>query len=694
MNSNYAFRWIVRWRKRRIAIFWLENLLISSSIAVLLTAMANFLKVDIGLSPFFVFAISFSALYYFQPIRNITLRDVATQLDRHYPALEESCSLIIREQDSLDLLEKLQLQKIEKQFPLKKSFAKSLKRLFLYSILFLLVSALNFVPLSYSSLSQANSNNEMPVIKMPEGLKHIKIRVEAPDYTKLPPFEQQKFALKVPIGSRVTWKFQPSNEIQKIQIIFNQTETYTLKSNREFSKLIASSGFYQLNIDGKLSDLYAIETIPDLPVTIEVQKPSPHTTIDFGQEPILNLSVLLRDDYGISDAFISTTLARGKGEGVSFSARKLNFNQSFQGKRQSALRSVISLQDLGMKGGDELYLFIEAKDNAGQQSRSDVYTITMVDTAALMSMSGMSTGVDLVPEYFRSQRQIIIDTEKLLKEWPSISLNSAKERSNSLGTDQKLLRLRYGKFLGEEFESGGGDEDGHEHEEEHSHEEIPIGDAKAMMDQYAHKHDVAEDATFFEPELKAQLKAVLNEMWKAELNLRTFKLKEALPYEYKALRLLKDLQQKSRVYVAKTSIKTPKLKAEKRLSGELQEILTLRSREKVKNENSTTLNIKALLAYLQTDRPARRESAMGNWLASAEKEFVYAARQKPSTFLPAMRLLRKLDGKSALTFKEKAILNKALNAVLGTTYSSPAQNTKLYNRLSDSYFNELGNGYK
>ena len=91
-----------------------------------------------------------------------------------------------------------------------------------------------------------------------------------------------------------------------------------------------------------------------------------------------------------------------------------------------------------------------------------------------------------------------------------------------------------------------------------------------FFDAYTDKHDNAEDASFLEPETKNQLKATLNEMWSAELRLRTYKPREALPFAYKALRLLKDLQQKSRAYVAKTSAKTAPLKpAEKRLTGDL-----------------------------------------------------------------------------------------------------------------------------
>ena len=65
--------------------------------------------------------------------------------------------------------------------------------------------------------------------------------------------------------------------------------------------------------------------------------------------------------------------------------------------------------------------------------------------------------------------------------------------------------------MGEESETEIG---GNEHSEGdgHDHETTEFGDVQALMDEYAHKHDIAEDATFFEPELKAQLKLVLNEI--------------------------------------------------------------------------------------------------------------------------------------------------------------------------------------
>ena len=96
--------------------------------------------------------------------------------------------------------------------------------------------------------------------------------------------------------------------------------------------------------------------------------------------------------------------------------------------------------------------------------------------------------MNIMPEYFRSQRQIIIDTEKLIAKRKKITDKEFKSASNEIGFDQKTLRLRYGQYLGEEFENsiGGGnplpdnaDKDGdilkgfrHAHDEgEHDHDQ-------------------------------------------------------------------------------------------------------------------------------------------------------------------------------------------------------------------------------
>ena len=228
----------------------------------------------------------------------------------------------------------------------------------------------------------------------------------------------------------------------------------------------------------------------------------------------------------------------------------------------------------------------------------------------------------------------------------------------------------------------------------HDHDEPAFGDVKALMDEYAHKHDIAEDATFFEPELKAQLKLVLNEMWSAELRLRTYKPQEALPFEYKALRLLKDLQQKSRAYVAKTTIKTVKLKAEKRLSGELDKITTPTQKATFDSKDKTKQDLKTVLAILEKRKTGKLfDFGDREFLRTTEAQLINAASNQPVSYLSALKSLRKISLAKQVNKEDIELVQKAIQKILGIEDTLPYANEAAPNvKLSRSYFNYLKNG--
>jgi hypothetical protein len=302
--------------------------------------------------------------------------------------------------------------------------------------------------------------------------------------------------------------------------------------------------------------------------------------------------------------------------------------------------------------------------------------------------------VNLKPEYFRSQRQIIIETEQLLKDRDTLSVQEFNNRSNNLGIDQKLLRLRYGKFLGEESETDIG-EHHDEHDEGAHNEASDFGNAEKIINDYAHKHDNAEDATFFEPELKAQLKATLGEMWKAELQLRLNRPQAALPFEYKALRLLKDLQQKSRVYVAKTGFKATPLLPGKRLSGELDKILKPVHRvtaEKKKDAYEVTRKAAGLLGLLKTQKPVSNEAL--NTLQQARLALYNKAAEQPSVFLPAVSSINRILAAVSIQEQPKAadinIAARGLQKLLSPAVQLPRRSPNgSFETLSGQYFKNL-----
>ncbi|WP_443943749.1 hypothetical protein ACJVDH_12555 [Pedobacter sp. AW1-32] len=663
---------------------------------------------DVGLWIYpFIFIISAAIFLVFRPIWKISNLTVVRYLDQNFPELEDSTSLFLKPTENLGVLAQFQISKINNRLP-KNFWSRNVIKMLGFSVAFLLLGVFTYAWTSRFETNSLIATKEKLTTEKTQNkiIEHIlpqvsdyTVRISPPAYTALPARKQKQFYVKAELGATVTWNLVTNTKIKSFSVIFNDQEKLKLKpenadANRwTFSRKIEKHGYYQLELDGVKSDLYQIDAIPDLPVNIKIIHPKPQTTIDVGQPKTIDIQAILTDDYGITASYISATMASGKGESVSFTEKKLEFQTAINGQKTVKLNKHIDLKSLGMKAGDELYFFIHSKDNKGQQSRSDVYFVSIIDTAELMSMAGMTSGVNLVPEYFRSERQIIIDTEKLLTEQKSISVTDFNSRSNALGVDQKLLRLRYGQFLGEENETeiGGDDHDEHEHAEHH--EEEKFGNVQAIMDKYAHKHDIAEDATFFEPEIKAQLKAVLNEMWQAELKLRTYKPQDALPFEYKALRLLKDLQQKSRAYVAKTTVKTSTLKPEKRLSGDLNKITepSQNLRNETKNENKIALKI--LLAVLDTHRSGRafneNEKAL---LQTGEKEIIKAAVDHPATYLDALKSLRKIISQKNPKKQDLVAVSSAIFKLIGEPAAKPfPEETGTTKKLSNAYFNNLNN---
>lgn len=697
--------YIQRLKTRRLLILSLQGLAISLGIALLI---GNLIHYFLGTGSWLYFAAFAIAAVFFlalHPLWKISEQHIVRHLDRHFPELEESTGLILKPEVQLGTLERLQARKIHPLLPKKHVFKDlNFKNWISYACLMIGLASYLFTPAgrihSATDQSGANHPNIREEEKVLPQIASYSVEITPPAYTNKARRQQTQFYLKAELDAKVIWNIRTNKAIRNFRVFFNEVEKVKLKPlNHDstlwrFSRKLDKQGFYQLELDGKKSDLYQIEIIPDYPVKINITQPKPQHTIDIGQPMQINIKAQLNDDYGITSAYISATMASGKGESVSFTEKKLSFETAIANRKSLALQKSIDLRSLGMKPGDELYFFIQAQDNKGQLSRSDVYMVNIIDTAELMSMAGMTSGVNLVPEYFRSQRQIILDTEKLLRERTSLSAADFNNRSNGLAIDQKLLRLRYGKFLGEENETSiGGDHENHDEHDGHDHGDEKFGDVQAIMDRYAHKHDIAEDATFFEPAIKAQLKAVLNEMWKSELQLRTYQPQEALPFEYKALRLLKDLQQKSRAYVAKTTVKTAALKNEKRLTGDQDKIVSPRQNAQFENRDQSNEELRLLLSLLNLHRDGKAFTANDKaLLQNAEKELIKAASSHPESYLNALKSLRNLTQSTLPQAKDLDVVAKAIYQLIGVAPAKPQPKIGgTVRKLSDRYFNHLKN---
>jgi len=648
-------------------------------------------------------------LFLTNPYWKVTVSDVARFINQHFPELEESTELSLKPADSLNLLEQLQKQKVENILP-QLSHPKAFHRRLKFAAIVLTVAfCLSFLLMKLSFQAKhtnfytvkeafnGTTQQQKPEAILPE-IDHFNLKTIPPAYTGKSVREQEKFNLIAEDGATVNWEISTNKAVKQVSFIFNDKEKLLLKAANadrtlwKTAKTVHVPGFYQVSLDGKISELYQIEVIKDQPPVIRIQSPKPTTVIDYGEAQKTLLKTALSDDYGISEAYINATIASGTGEAVKFKEQKISFDAGFNGHQtQYQLQKQFDLKALGMQPGDELYFYVQATDNHNQETRSEVYIVSIADTAKLMQMEGMVNSLDVKPELFRSERQIIIETEQLLKEKDTIKAEEFKKRSNNLGFDQKLLRLRYGKFLGEENESGGDPEGGNSLADPKD-----FSNAAKILDAYTDKHDNAEDAGFLEPETKNQLKATLNEMWSAELRLRTYKPQEALPFAYKALRLLKDLQQKSRAYVAKTSAKIAPLKpVEKRLTGDLTKIIDPVNQQDFKKQADPNLALRQSATLLeQLKHGAGIGPASLQILRQSNLQLSGKAVLQPSIYLPSVTAFRKIlanfNQPKNISKQDLQTVEKALQKMLPSVAKlpQPAQ-TNLDLGLSNTYFQSL-----
>ena len=441
----------------------------------------------------------------------------------------------------------------------------------------------------------------------------------------------------------------------------------------------------------------------------------------------INLRARLTDDYGLGRAQIVATVSKGSGEAIKFREERLSFDSppKISGKNVQVVKE-LDLLRLGLQPGDELYLYVEAEDNktpTPNYTRTETYFIELQDTSSTVTSVEAGLGVDLMPEYFRSQRQIIIDSEKLLKE-QRITKENFNVKSNNLAHDQKVLRLRYGEFLGEEFQSSVGPQSpitdadaedvkktfGHAHDREYEHNDVVEKNADknlshqhkgsasdkepSPLDDFVHAHDGDEEATFFIQSIKSKLKAAVTIMWDAELYLRLYQPEKSLPYQYKALKLLKEISQDSRIYVHRTGFDPPPLKEEKRLTGDLKEIKNSTA-EETNDYADLYPNIRAALTAIE--KLLQKDSLMlsqnqKDVLTKAAQELGEIELKKPGAYLKTLSLISSVIHDEGRSIEKKNSLLKIRESfwkVLPQETMTPQSRSAATNNLDLQFLKNL-----
>lgn len=403
-------------------------------------------------------------------------------------------------------------------------------------------------------------------------LSQVRIDIEAPAYTQMPADSVSVLDVQAPEGSTLHWRLRFDPAPERALLRFHDGRSVELR--REGQDWIATqrlntSMLYRIELAGTEAftgdGLHRLDAIVDRAPLLKVLEPVKTLTLVAAGQERWRIAFEVADDYGVRDVSLQVTLAQGSGESIAVQERTIALHgEPIDGARRQRYRHEIDLAALGMARGDDLIVHVVARDNREPQpnaTRSAGYILRWPAVAA--DDAGTLEGVvqRVMPAYFRSQRQIIIDSEALLAGRPRLAGKVYQERSDGIGVDQRILRLRYGQFLGEEATTQG---------EPAGHDDADHGAHTDVVAEYGHVHDIAEAATLLDADTKATLKSALAEMWQAELHLRQGHPELALPYEYRALDFIKQVQQSTRIYLARVGLELPVPDEQRRLSGDRQ----------------------------------------------------------------------------------------------------------------------------
>lgn len=676
----------------------------------------------------------------------ITVSAIAEHLNRRCPALEESAALWLRDPEDLDLVERLQLRRLNQSWdsqPSPQPGSPPHRRLLtILSATVLSAAFLGAVIVTTSSHSARRASvPQLPRSPAPASTPLLSAALEIfpPTYLGQSSRRIDSLSAEVEDGSEVRWSFVTSPHIAGLELSSNGTNDSLIaqplgKGRFQFHRVIVDNFVYQISVrrlDGSkvtLPTLHVLQVRRDTPPRLTWRSPTvSRTSINPTQNlaPV-RIEILADDDHGVAEVRLVLTVTKGSGEGLKFQDQsEILPGRSLAGSTNLTYGRSLDLAALGLAPGDELYLQAVALDTrhpTPNESRSETRCVTLAGPSMKASEPAVVlSGLRRIPQYFRSQRQLILDTEQLLAERSSLSEAQFRTRSENLGIDQKLLRLRYGQFLGEEFEpaSAGAPQEavaqewaatlrnpagqdanraaaiGRAIETTHAHEPDPAQKtrprtAQEMFAGVAHNHDSAEAATLFDERLKTSLRSVLASMWEAEGHLRTAQPSAALPAEQRALEILKALQQADRLSVGQVGSETPPLRLEeRRLRGELDAIPASTPGTAPSPRNDTDA---VALRRVVTSLSGAASSQIPPDLAARVEDLLWrAAQAQPERYLSALETWRSRETGPQPSDPDIRLdtIRQAVWSLLPATEESPRRRRSTQPVLEERYADAL-----
>lgn len=592
--------------------------------------------------------------------------NLAFHFNRQLPQLQESCQLLLKAPEQLNVLQQLQRDKVAQSLMAlhnANTLSQVLPKLRLKpALMVVLVAVISYPLTAYMKQWQTTRLVDSARIdkEQPLQLSNIEISVYPPRYTGLKPQSFDSGDIEIVQGSKVRWQLRFAGDAKRNHLLFDglslnlqyqrDSDTYVAE------KVIEQTALYRIAANGKqLPGIYTISVTKDQRPQVRILTPKQSLIeLDKNADTVFSVKARVVEDYGLTNTHILASVAKGSGEAVKFRDQTFEFDSTTHTALGQEFVKHWDLKNLGMEPGDEVYFTVIAKDNKpgdGQIGRSQTVIVRWLeDTEEEVLAQGMS--LNYMPEFYRSQRQIIMETRQLIADKKELSVEKFNAISVDLGHSQGDLKLRYGQYLGDESALGPGSHmaavaevgsDNHEEEHDHEHHDQTSDDQAQMLSTetdvlalFAHTH---EDVHIGETSIqnpRAMMKKAVGFMWQAELQLMLSEPEKALPYELDAYKYLKLAKQAERIYVKRLGFEPPPVTEERRLTGELDKINSYQKQRQVKsNEHKHDEVFRAafaLMAALNSHQNTMDEltEQQRNTLTKTKRILTQMAQQRPA----------------------------------------------------------------
>lgn len=390
------------------------------------------------------------------------------------------------------------------------------------------------------------------------------VRIDAPAYTRRGP---QQFGnvqnVAAVSGSRVQLRGTGAVPEQVIERMVGAAADTLAAARRQRAlvpiatsdgwevRTVATDGPITLQLDrGGRSRLLVVEGRADSIPTVSLIQPA-RDSVFRTPEGSLSLVASVRDDIGLANARFELIVSSGDGE--RFTARTVQMGgRSYAGERVGTIRATMDIAALKLVAGDIVHLRAIARDAHPAANRefgsSETRSFRIARAAEYDSVAVEPAPPPEVDKSLLSQRMLLMLTEKLEKQRPTLERKTLLTESTKIGRDQARLRQAVGDVVfqrlsgdvsGEHTHTAG---DGHDHGVEQQQGKLALtgGNVGGVLEE----GDDSPVIAINQPLLEAY-----NAMWDAGRELEQGDPKAAIPHMRLALAAIERARSAERLYL-------------------------------------------------------------------------------------------------------------------------------------------------